>query len=262
MGILPRADDISDEEVYGLKQIHSEFAHTKFYFILITVVILQIYFVLYNPMPDKVPSIVWALFFSLIIEPVMAIWYITKYVLWFRSKKFRAGNIEFTTVHGDSFVGYVDPVADKDGFTVHERLRIDRVGGLTDFFFKGHHFAIYPDNPTIVKDRTNVTEIDGDFAAYDWTELPPWIRQKFIAGSKIITPGFKKKKSIFYVAYDTLKEDGVQTVVEFDPHRMIRMLDKMLTHDEYYMAQREFVARGVQPPGRETYETEEESMVR
>lgn len=239
-------------ESFGLKYAESRAGHTKPYIWLFTFIALLLILRFVNPLKDiGIPSEVWAWLFALIFYPIMVGWFLTKYVLIFRSKKIRLGNIELTTIHGDIECGTINPIVDSRDKVIMGKQKILRVGGRTDFFWKGRDFAIMPDvvaDDILIRHRINVDEYDFDFSVYDYPSAPPFIRRKFMDGKQIIMPGFKPMKSKIYWAPAPIIKDPTIAKIQYDAHRMIKYLSSMLTRDEYEMARKQFMTLGVSMP--------------
>ena len=202
-----------------------------------------------NPLP--VQQVAWPTFFGFIVFPGTVLYYITKFLLINGSAKIALGDTEFTTIHDTKRVGTVQEMYDRRSELVHGRMWIWRISGFSNFIIKGRNFAVFPALQSIIEDGVLFIKVHADFDRYMWWELPPWMRTKFVFHGRIVMPGFHKRKSKTWLAWDTMPFDRIAEAPHTDPNRLVKMLSFMLYGDERAFYRRgaiEGAQRGVPPP--------------
>ncbi|HEV8593963.1 MAG TPA: hypothetical protein VGR51_00325 [Thermoplasmata archaeon] len=126
------------------------------------------------------PFVLWAIgpVVFLIAEPV-----IVMYQVLHGSKKVGLGDTDEFTINQKASVGKIAAEYDEDGVLAHGPMQELRVGGKSYVFStQGRHWAIFPDGDDVIEDTPRYMKIHADFGGtwYEWTELPPNIRERFV----------------------------------------------------------------------------------
>ncbi len=226
---MAREDYESEEEIEEIRQ-ENPAVRAKVYFVFALLYAGLILSYTFNPLPVRQEA--WPWFFAFIAWPGVVLWYLTKFLVVNGSARVLLGDTEFTTIHDTKKVSAIREMYNRRGEFVHGRYRVWRVSGYSNVPWKGRNFAIFPDDDTVVEDRILLFIIHADFDRYMWWELPPWMRTKFVIHGKAVLPGFHRRKSKIYLAWEKMDP----RVISKNPHanmdRIYKMLDAMLYQDE------------------------------